>query len=113
MLDPELIPPVVVKTIPEAGSSNIDFGVVEVRVTFSKPMQNGDWTFYCINQENKDLYVASPRFDSDGRTFIRKVKLQPDTTYAFAVNSKTFNKFKDTHGNRAIPYTITFKTKAK
>ena len=37
----EAVPPVVVKTAPEAGTSDVDPKLTEIRVTFSKEMQYG------------------------------------------------------------------------
>src|SRR6478735_8616858 len=38
-------PPVVVKTVPEAGTVGVDAKTTEIRVTFSKPMANGSWSW--------------------------------------------------------------------
>src|SRR5687768_12050423 len=39
------LPPVVVKTVPEAGAQNVAPGEVEIRVTFSKKMKDGSWSW--------------------------------------------------------------------
>ncbi|HWC59753.1 MAG TPA: Ig-like domain-containing protein, partial [Verrucomicrobiae bacterium] len=37
--------PVVVKTIPEAGTKDVAPGVMEIKVTFSKEMSDGSWSW--------------------------------------------------------------------
>ncbi len=53
----ESSPPVVVKTSPEAGSGEIDPSTTEIRVTFSKEMQDGNWSWVT---ESKDSYPGLP-----------------------------------------------------
>jgi hypothetical protein len=38
-------PPVVVRTALVAGSTDVDPSLTEIRVTFSKPMQDGSWSW--------------------------------------------------------------------
>jgi hypothetical protein len=38
-------PAVVVKTVPEAGSSDVDASVKEIKVTFSKAMKDNSWSW--------------------------------------------------------------------
>ena len=40
----ETAPPVVVKTIPAAGATDVEPGLTEIRVTYSKAMQDGSWS---------------------------------------------------------------------
>jgi RNA polymerase sigma-70 factor (ECF subfamily) len=110
----ESLPPVVIKTIPEAGSSDIAPGMVEIRITFSKPMRDKSWSFTLLNgKKNAPQDVTNLRFEDDGRTFVTLAKLEPNTTYACTANSTNHKNFKDTDGNSALPYLIVFKTKAK
>ena len=39
------VPPVVVKTVPEAGADGVDPKLDEIKVTFSKDMQDGSWSW--------------------------------------------------------------------
>ncbi len=41
----ESAPPVVARTVPEAGAGDIDPGTKEIRVTFNRPMQDGSWSW--------------------------------------------------------------------
>jgi hypothetical protein len=105
------LPPVVVRTIPESGATNVDPALSEIRVTFSKDMQDGDWS--CVNM-SKDSYpstTGAPRFDKDKRTFVMPVKLEPGKTYAILLNSDKYKNFMDTARRSAMPYLLVFETK--
>jgi hypothetical protein len=43
--DVDSMAPVVVKTVPEAGAKDVAPGEVEIRVTFSKEMRKGSWSW--------------------------------------------------------------------
>jgi RNA polymerase sigma-70 factor (ECF subfamily) len=110
----ESLPPVVIKTIPEAGTSDVTPGKIEIRITFSKPMRDKSWSFTLLNgNKNTPQDVTNIRYEDEGRTFVTLAKLEPNTTYACTANSTNHKNFKDTHGNSALPYLIVFKTKAK
>ncbi len=104
------LPPVVVKTVPESGSLNVDPNTSEIRGTFSKDMRVGGWS--CVNL-SKDTFPPSagdPRYEQDKRTFVLPVKLEPGRVYAILINSEKYGNFKDTQGKSAMPYLLVFET---
>lgn len=105
------VPPVVIKTVPESGADNVDPGSSEIRVTFSKEMQDGSWSWTTLSQESFPKTDGKPRYLADNRTCVLPVKLEPGRTYAIWVNSKKFDNFKDTKGRPAVPYLLVFKTR--
>jgi RNA polymerase sigma-70 factor (ECF subfamily) len=107
----EAVPPVVVKTVPEAGSDQVDPGTAEIRITFSKEMQDGSWSWSTVSKESFPETAGKPKYDEDRRTCILPVKLQPGKTYAVWVNSQKFRNFKDVKGQPAVPDLLVFKTK--
>lgn len=109
----ESMPPVVVKTFPEAGSKNVAPGVVEIRATFSKPMADGSWSWATAWQNSIPEMVGKPRYEADGKTCVLKGKLEPGKTYGVWLNSQKFKNFKDRRGQAAVPYLLVFETKAK
>jgi hypothetical protein len=109
--DIESIAPVVVKTVPEAGSKEVPPGVMEIRVTFSKPMADGSWSWASVWKDSVPESVEKPRYDADHKTCVLKVKLEPNKTYAYWLNSQNFHNFKDQQGHAAVPYLLAFKTK--
>lgn len=107
------MPPVVVKTVPEAGSKDVAPGVVEIKVTFSKKMMNESWSWSTAWEHSDPDVVGKPHYEADGLTCVLKVKLEPNKTYGYWLNSKKFLNFKDDEGRPAIPYLLVFKTRAE
>jgi RNA polymerase sigma-70 factor (ECF subfamily) len=106
-----VVPPVVIQTVPESGAINIDPALNEIRCTFSKPMQNGSWSWNVWNKENFPQRVGEPRYLSDRRTCVLPVKLEPGRVYAIWINSESNHSFKDTDGTAAMPYLLIFETR--
>ena len=107
----ESVPPVVVKTVPEAGAAEVDPKLTEIKVTFSKDMQDGTWSWATLSKESFPKVDGKPKYLADKRTCVLPVKLEPGKTYAIWVNSEKFGNFKDTDGRSAVPYLLVFKTK--
>lgn len=103
--------PVVIKSVPESGSAAVDPATTEIRVTFSKDMQPGVWSWGMINKESYPGTSESPRYLEDKRTCVLPVKLQPGKTYAVWINTEKLQNFKDTKGMVAVPYLLVFKTR--
>ena len=106
-------PPVVVKTVPEAGADEVDPKLEEIKVTFSKDMRDGSWSWSSFGKENfpKIKDGGKPKYLADRRTAVLPVKLEPGKTYALWLNSEKFQNFKDADGGPAVPYLLVFKTK--
>lgn len=107
------LPPVVVQTIPPAGTEDVDPNLKEIRVTFSKPMRNGSWSWSTWGEDTFPETTGRPHYLADGRTCVLPVNLQPGKFYASWLNSENFKNFKDTSGEPAVPYLLTFQTKNK
>lgn len=103
--------PVVIKSVPESGSAAVDPGTTEIRVTFSKEMQPGTWSWGMINKDSYPGTSDSPRYLEDKRTCVLPVKLQPGKTYAVWINTEKLFNFKDLKGQIAVPYLLVFKTR--
>jgi len=109
--DIDSIAPVVVKTVPEAGSKDVSPGTVEIRVTFSKPMADQSWSWTTAWKDSTPEVVGTPHYEADKKTCVLKVKLEPNKTYGFWLNSQEFHNFQDQQGQSAIPYLCVFRTK--
>ncbi|MHB1426886.1 MAG: RNA polymerase sigma factor [Gemmataceae bacterium] len=110
----ERMPPVVVRTVPQAGDTQVDADKVkEIRVTFSKKMMDKCWSWSQIAEETFPKTDGKPRYDKERRTCILPVKLEAGKTYVLWLNSARFGNFKDTDGRSAVPYLLVFQTKPK
>ena len=105
------IPPVVVKTVPEAGSKDVSPGEFEIKVTFSKEMRDRSWSWSTAWENSTPEDLGKPRYEADHKTCVLKVKLEPNKTYGFWLNSEKFTGFRDKQGRPAVPYLLVFQTK--
>ena len=107
----ESAPPVIVKTLPQAGAADVDAKITEIQVTFSKDMMDQSWSWSQISEETFPKTDGKPHYDKDQRTCVLPVKLEAGKTYAFWLNSEKFGNFKDADGRSAVPYLLVFETK--
>ncbi|MFT3869800.1 MAG: Ig-like domain-containing protein [Nibricoccus sp.] len=106
------IPPVVIKTFPEAGASEIPSGPIEIRITFSKPVKKDCYTINPVDTKIVPEKISNPRLEADGRTFVMDARLKPNTTYGLWINGPRGGHFQDRNGVYAQPYQFFFKTSA-
>lgn len=107
----DLMPPVVVKTSPQAGARSVDPSLKEVRVTFSKVMQTREmWSFVKASADSFPEVAGEPRYLGDQRTIVLPVKLTPGRSYAMWINSAEHDAFRDRGHNPAVPYLLVFET---
>lgn len=55
--------------------------------------------------------TGKPHYDSDHRTCILPVKLEPGHTYAIWLNSNNLHGFQHKNAHAAVPYLLIFETK--
>ena len=106
----ESAPPVIVKTLPQAGAADVDAKTTEIQVTFSKDMMDQSWSWSQLSDETFPKITGKPKYLKDKRTCTVSVKLEPGRTYAIWLNSEKFDNFKDAGGRPAVPYLLVFKT---
>ena len=106
------MPPVVIKTIPQAGDTSVDPFIKEIRVTFSKEMMiDNMWSWVMISKESFPKITGQVKYLNDKRTCIAPVKLEPGKTFVVWFNSERYNAFRDTDNNPAVPYLLVFETR--
>jgi len=110
--DVDSIAPVVVKTVPEAGTKDVAPGETEIKVIFSKEMTDQSWSWSTAWQDSTPESIGKPHYDADHKTCVLKVKLEPNKTYGWWINSQRFHGFQDKQGHPAVPYLLVFQTKA-
>ena len=109
----QAMPPVVVETFPRAGDTNVDPGISEIRVTFSKDMMTENmWSWVIHTPDSFPEIAGEVRYLPDGRTCVAPVKLYPGRKYAIWFNSPNYkhNAFRDQTNNPAGPYLLVFET---
>ena len=108
--------PVVVRTEPQSGADNVDPAEVkEIKVTFSKEMLDGTWSWAQATPDTFPEVGEQPEIGylEDKRTCVLPVKLEHGKTYAVWLNSKRHQNFKDRFGQPSLPYLLVFKTAEK
>lgn len=108
----ETAPPVVVKTVPEAGLSDVDPGTKEILVTFSRPMLDRNWSWVTLSKDSFPETTGKPHYLPDQKTCALPVKLERGKTYALWLNSQKFHNFKTADGTTAVPYLLVFRTRS-
>jgi len=103
-------PAVVVKSEPAADAKDVDPGLTEIRVTFSKDMRDGSWSWTQRSDETYPEVTGKPHY-VDKRTCVLPVKLEPGKTYFIGINSPRFGNFKDASGRSSVPFALSFSTK--
>ena len=109
------MPPSVIKTVPQAGNTEVDPSFKEIAVTFSKDMLTERmWAVCQISKESFPKTGKNIHYLKDKRTCVVPVTLEPEKTYVLWFNRGKFNSFRDTNNNPAVPYLLVFRTgKAK
>ena len=102
-----------VKTVPQAGDTEVDPTLSEIEITFSKDMRDKSWSWVQHSKETFPAIAGGPRYLDDKRTCVLSVQLEPGKTYVIWLNSQKFTNFKDADGRSAVPYLLVFQTKDK
>jgi RNA polymerase sigma-70 factor (ECF subfamily) len=104
------VPPVVVETVPVAGSDDVDPNLGTISVKFSKKMRDGCWSWVQMSKESFPTMQGQPRYLEDGRTNVLAVALKSNQVYAIWLNTDKFQNFVDEGGRAAVPYLLVFRT---
>jgi hypothetical protein len=106
------MPPSVVKTVPAAGSTDVDPSLKEISFTFSKPMLDGSWSACQISEETfPKPGEGKMHYLPDKRTCVMPVTLEPGKAYVIWLNRGQFQNFRDSQRNPSVPYLLVFETK--
>ena len=106
------MPPVVVKTFPQAGDTKVDPSIKEISVTFSKDMMtNQMWSWVMVSKESFPNISGKVKYLKDNKTCVAPVELEQGKTYAMWFNSEKHNAFRDKDNNPSVPYLLVFQTR--
>jgi hypothetical protein len=101
--------PKVVSMTPANGASEVDPELAAIQVVFDRPMQDGSWSVVGGGPHFPEVR-GRPSYDSAGTTFTLPVRLKPDWSYEFMLNSDRFTNFRSREGVPLAPVTVSFKT---
>lgn len=105
------MPPVVVNTTPVAGDNAVSPALKEIRIVFSKPMKDKSWSLNQVDKASFPRITGEMKYLKDKKTLVVPVQFEAGKQYIIWLNSQKFANFKDTDGNPAVPYLLSFKTK--
>ena len=72
------LPPVVVKTFPQSGNTEVDPSIREIRVTFVKDMMtNNMWSWVIHTKDTFPEVVGDVKYPDDRGTCVAPVRLEP------------------------------------
>ena len=108
---PLSLPPVVIDIEPKVGAKDVDPGLREIRVTFSKKMKDKSWSWTEGNVYAVPKLDGKIHYEHDQRTCVMPVKLEPGKTYVLGINSERFRNFKDVEGHPRIAVLLVFHTR--
>jgi hypothetical protein len=105
--------PKVVSVIPAEGDQNVDPALALIKVVFDRPMSDGSWSMVGGGPHFPEV-TGKPSYDGDRKIWTVGVKLKPEWSYEFMLNSPTFTAFRSAEGVALEPVRVRFTTgKAK
>jgi len=109
----EDFPAYAVSADPPLGTSDVEAGQREIKVTFNRPVAPGDFSW--VRMSGSGLYPGfrggpPPSLSEDRLTATLAVRLSPATVYALSVNDVFYFGYKDTKGRPVLPFGWCFKT---
>ena len=104
--------PMVVSMTPANGAADIDPDLATIRVVFDRPMKDQSWSMVGGGPHFPE-FVGKPSYDEAKTAWTVSVKLKPDWSYRFMLNSDRFHGFRSRQGVPLEPVTVEFKTAKK
>jgi len=83
-----------------------------IRVVFDRPMLDGNWSMVGGGPHFPEV-SGKPPCDPTRTVWAVPVKLKPDWSYRFMLNSDRFTSFRSEDGVPLAPVEVTFKTRTK
>jgi hypothetical protein len=101
--------PKVVSMIPANGAQDVDPGLTAIQVVFDRPMTDKNWAMVGSGPHYPETGKGA-HFDTQRKVWTAPVKLKPDWSYEFMLNSEYFDTFQSEEGVPLEPISVTFKT---
>jgi hypothetical protein len=112
-------PPIVIKTVPENNTSDVDPSHTEIRLQFDLDMEpilgTLQWDISSSSDKNSNggfRLQGQPRYQADANEFIIPVVLKPGASHHPAIHQREMmQRFKSVDGVAAAPYSWKFSTR--
>lgn len=101
--------PVVLAMVPPNGAADVDPGLTSIRVTFDRPMQDGNWSFVGGGPKFPET-TGRPSYDETRTIVTLPVRLERDRDYEFWLNGPPFTGFRSEDGVPLESMHVTFRT---
>ncbi len=101
--------PQVVSITPANGATDVSAKLKEIVIEFDRPMRDGAWSVVG-GGPNFPKIKGQPSYDAAKKVLTLRVKLKPNWTYTFGLNSNRFKNFASAEGVPLKPVTVTFST---
>ena len=103
--------PKVVSLVPANGAQDVDPGLTEIRVTFDRPMMDGNFSVVGGGPHFPEM-TGKVSYDASHKVLILRVQLKPNWEYEFWLNRGKFNSFMSADRVRLEPVHVRFKTRS-
>lgn len=101
--------PRVVSVTPADGTTGVDPHLAEIRVVFDRRMKDQAWSLVGGGPELPEV-IGAPAYDAARTTWTVPVRLQPEHSYRFLLNSDRFRAFQSEDGVSLESVTVRFQT---
>ena len=92
-------------------ASDVDPGLKEIVIRFSRPMMRNNYAI-CDIPEAPEPKESKASFDESGQVFTVTVTLEPDKEYGFSLNEPGLDVFQSVEGIPLSPVKVRFRTRA-
>lgn len=101
--------PKVVNMTPVNGSGDVDPNLEKIEVVFDRPMQDQSWSMVGGGPKFPQL-TGKPAYNAERKIWSVAVRLRPESSYEFSLNSERFSAFRSADGTPLAPVKVTFRT---
>ena len=104
--------PKVVSMIPANGAEDVDPNLKEMKITFDRPMMDGNWSIVKMTPNFPEM-TGKPHYDKERKVLTVGIGLEPNRKYELWLNKGKFSSFMSEDGVLLDSVAVTFKTRGK
>ena len=103
--------PKLVASTPAIGASDVDPALAEIIFTFDTAMRDQSWSVVGADSGTPKV-VGAPKYDAARKVLTIPVRLEPERSYRFSLNSEQKRGFQSEQGIALEPVEVAFTTRA-